>query len=408
MFIVHCLEAAIPKESDDTSLRGWPKPLALILVITNGVGLVLMVISVVFIISASRIPLLFPHHTKIYYPPVDIITNKFGERKTSKEHWYSPSFYSHPGGYKMCLKLRTCGQDEGYGTHLSLYVHIMSGEFDDRLAWPFKGEVRLQLLNQRSDHDHFNATVKFDELVEMKVRGPVINGLKITSGTACIRGTGNAKLISHEDLVFNQIKGTEYLKDDAMFVRVNEVIVDKLLPSEIVPYKQPEEQHIMEHKIDNFSQLKASGKSKESKPFYTHPNGYKFLLAVHANGKDNFKGQSVSVYTHIMKGEYDEQLTFPFRGRITVQLVNQRDKSKRHVEDVIKYNDQNDPYGSNGARIHTLTPANLIAGRSYNGWGCPDFVEHKFLPYNSIENTQYLSDNDELIFRIAKVEVFSK
>ena len=375
--------------------------------ITNGVGLVLMVISVVFIISASRVPLLF-YHTKIHYPPVDIITNKFGERKTSEEYWYSPSFYSHPRGYKMCLMLRTCGQDEGYGTHLSLYIHIMSGEYDEELTWPFKGEVQLQLLNQLSDDDHFNATVKFDESTEMKVRGPVINGLKITSGTACILETGNAKLIRHEDLVFNQIKGTEYLKDDTIFVRVNKVTVDELTPYEIVPYKQPEEQYIMEHKIYNFSQLRASGRSKESEPFYTHPNGYKFLLAVHANGKGKFKGQSLSVYTHIMKGEYDDQLTFPFRGIITVQLVNQRDNNKRHVEDIIKYNDQNDPYGNNGARIHTWTPANLIAGRSYNGWGCPDFVEHKFLPYNRIENTQYLSDNDELIFRIAKVEVFSK
>ena len=31
----------------------------------------------------------------------------------------------------------------GEGTHVSVYVHLMSGEIDDFLAWPFKGKIHF-------------------------------------------------------------------------------------------------------------------------------------------------------------------------------------------------------------------------------------------------------------------------
>ena len=330
--------------------------------------------------------------------------NKFSERKREREHWYSPSFYSHPGGYKLCIKLRACGQYEGEGTHLSLAGHLMLGDYDHQLQWPFQGEIKLQLLNQRADSGHIDATIRFDSSTSLSRSGRVFSGLKTPSGTASENGVPIATLVRHEDLPHNPSTGAQYLRDDAVFVRVNKVTVDQQ-PSPVIAIDKPETPScIAEFKVSNFSQLRKKDNSWESEPFYTHPGGYKFLLAVRANGKDIVKGRSVSVYTHLMKGEDDDKLSWPFRGIITVQLVNLRDPNKNHVQNKIDYSEKGDPTGKHGAVVGYWSAANLIAGRSYNGWGYPDFVKHEFLPYNSAQNTQYLSDEDELLFRVVSVE----
>ena len=62
--------------------------------------------------------------------------------------------------------------------------------------------------------------------------------------------------------------------------------------------------------------------------FYTHHNGYKMCLRFAPNGNGSGKGTHVSIFTYLMKGSYDFNLKWPFRGEITVQIVNQaRDHS---------------------------------------------------------------------------------
>ena len=63
---------------------------------------------------------------------------------------YSLPFYSSRYGYKMCLRLYPYGDGSGKGTHLSLFLVIMRGEYDDILEWPFRHKVTFQLLNLKS------------------------------------------------------------------------------------------------------------------------------------------------------------------------------------------------------------------------------------------------------------------
>ena len=73
--------------------------------------------------------------------------------------------------------------------------------------------------------------------------------------------------------------------------------------------------------------------------FYTHENGYKMCLRVDPNGNGDAKGTHVSIHTYLMKGSYNHHLKWPFRGVITVQIVNQ-DGDHDHIEKTIPYNDQ--------------------------------------------------------------------
>ena len=94
--------------------------------------------------------------------PVEIIMTNFSQQQ-DKEIWLSTPFDSHYNGYKMCLGVCPSGYGSGKGTHLGVTVHLMRGEFDDQLKWPFRGDVTVQLLNQEEDENHIEILVPFSD-----------------------------------------------------------------------------------------------------------------------------------------------------------------------------------------------------------------------------------------------------
>jgi TNF receptor-associated factor 4 len=59
-----------------------------------------------------------------------------------------------------------------------------------------------------------------------------------------------------------------------------------------------------------------------SGPFYSHPGGYKMEVEINSNGCNDTKGAYMGLYVAIVRGEFDDQLRWPFDGRITVQAYN--------------------------------------------------------------------------------------
>ena len=94
------------------------------------------------------------------YKPVgaEFTMTDFDEYKRNNNTWYSPHFYTHPNGYQMYLHVDANGNASGRGTHLSVFVCLMQGEFDDQLEWPFQGKITIKLVNQEEDRDHVTKT----------------------------------------------------------------------------------------------------------------------------------------------------------------------------------------------------------------------------------------------------------
>ena len=90
-------------------------------------------------LKANTVPLIMP--------PVYMIMDNFKYLKSNRLAWVSDPFYSHPGGYKMVVKIYPYGIGAGGGTHMSAYVQLMRGEFDDELEWPFDGLVTIEAYN---------------------------------------------------------------------------------------------------------------------------------------------------------------------------------------------------------------------------------------------------------------------
>ena len=139
-------------------------------------------------------------------------------------------------------------------------------------------------------------------------------------------------------------------------------------------------------RIDNYKQQKEQSElfhKVHSPPFLTHRRGYKLMLKVDLNGN-----LGIEIDCFLMKGEYDGQLEFPFKGgKITVELLNQLEDSNHHSQAATtsyhwgkeRVLDSDTPYFP----LVTFT----------------NFFLFKNLSFTANKNCQYLKD-DCLVFRV--------
>ncbi|XP_065903082.1 TNF receptor-associated factor 4-like [Dysidea avara] len=141
--------------------------------------------------------------------------NKY-KRSGNSSKWYSDSFYSHNNGYKMSLYVLASGHDAGKGTHMSVFLVIMKGPYDDELSWPLRGAFEIGLLNQISDSNHHSCPVTYDDDTPDETAGRVIEGMKAAYGH------GVPLFISNEDL-FKNTSTCQYIKDECIFIQVSKL-----------------------------------------------------------------------------------------------------------------------------------------------------------------------------------------
>ena len=98
-------------------------------------------------------------HNHVGLVPFSFTMPDFKQKKSSKSSWYSPSFYTHPRGYKMCLRVEANGLLVGKNSHVSVYLYMMRGEYDESLKWPFRGDITIQLLNQVGGDGHHTGVI---------------------------------------------------------------------------------------------------------------------------------------------------------------------------------------------------------------------------------------------------------
>ena len=129
---------------------------------------------------------------------------------------FLPGFYTHQHGYKMCIRVDPNGSGDGKGTHISIFVYLMKGSYDDHLKWPFRGNITIQIVNQAGDHDHIEHTIPYNDETPDDIAGRVTRGERS-------EGWGEHQFLPHSDLEYNAAKKTQYLKDNHFIVRVVKV-----------------------------------------------------------------------------------------------------------------------------------------------------------------------------------------
>ena len=151
-----------------------------------------------------------------YTPPVDVIMMSFNKYNKLDEDWYSQAFYTHANGYKMCLCIRYDDNKKSSNLH----AHLMVGDCDDDLQWPFHGTVMTEILHQTTRTFQYLAEIVFDD---DKFCGRIWNGVPTKAGIASsLVGEG----ISLAEVV--QKPFTEYVEDNCIVIRVKSVNVESL------------------------------------------------------------------------------------------------------------------------------------------------------------------------------------
>lgn len=132
---------------------------------------------------------------------------RFPDRQEEDEEWSSPYFFTHPDGYKFCLNVFPNGVGEGEGTHVSTSLWL-SVDQNPYLLWPLSAKVRIELLNQLKNESHRSTVEEICEEPEPNIDG--FNAEYIAE-----------MLIPHSELYLNEARGTQYLKNECIYIRVS-------------------------------------------------------------------------------------------------------------------------------------------------------------------------------------------
>ena len=158
--------------------------------------------------------------TSLYcVPPCIRAMTNFTKHKLSGDSWYSPPFYTGPGGYKFQLRVDADGSSTAKGTHVSVCVYLMKGENDDCLGWPFNGSVTVQLLNWVEDRNHLEHTFSTSSTADPQ------SFSRVTSGVRASGEMYQRHFIAHKELELNGEKNTQYVMEDVLCFVISSVEV---------------------------------------------------------------------------------------------------------------------------------------------------------------------------------------
>ena len=153
----------------------------------------------------SKVPIQQPDTTNAYQWEFTI--NNFAERRASKERWES-SVMTTPNGYKLQLEVWPSGQKEGRESHVSVWLHYLREEGDER-KWSARVTMTLELLKQDwvpGNNRNVIIMESFDIMCDKYTNKRRYN----------LIGTFSNTLIAHKTLDENQL----FLKDNSLKMRI--------------------------------------------------------------------------------------------------------------------------------------------------------------------------------------------
>ena len=129
----------------------------------------------------------------------------------------SVPFYSHPGGYKMHISVKSNVKRGNRGVYLDIYVSILRGEFDDHLKWPFDGEVTVQAYNRTLKRWDKEEKIQLNkEECDLDIVGRQIDILYSA-------GWGSLKWLSSRNFKSHFVKDSNTLRLRVVNVKVNSI-----------------------------------------------------------------------------------------------------------------------------------------------------------------------------------------
>lgn len=143
---------------------------------------------------------------------IDEFSRKMKEAKSGNTTTlFSPPFNTSKHGYRLCASICLNGDGKGKGSHVSAFVSILKGAYDNLLEWPFSHRVTFYLLDQNSDPNarkHIKFSIKPNPCPDNE---PFLGQPRMEKNASF----GGAKFAKQEDL-----ETRTYVRDDTIFVKL--------------------------------------------------------------------------------------------------------------------------------------------------------------------------------------------
>ncbi|CAF2753250.1 unnamed protein product [Rotaria sp. Silwood2] len=149
---------------------------------------------------------------------IDNIKNQLNDMRSMIT---SPSFYTSPDGYKMCVRLYVNGNGIGQSTHVSIFIVLMRGNYDAILDWPFDFQVIFCLYDLTNQNNHIIESFQSDTK-SISFQKPQ---------TEMNNGCGISKFIPISVI---QQDNNSYICDNLTYIKV--IIRKNPIPTCILPY----------------------------------------------------------------------------------------------------------------------------------------------------------------------------
>ena len=129
------------------------------------------------------------------------------------QHWrcvtpiFSDAIYTDSYARKMGIRVHPMGVENGSGTHVAVFVHMMKGKYDGIVCdWPVTGRITLSILDQSGAHNHMSRILQVKpNLAAFQRPGEAISRI----------GYGFVKFSPIEEFF-----GPQYVKDDTIFIKI--------------------------------------------------------------------------------------------------------------------------------------------------------------------------------------------
>ena len=138
-----------------------------------------------------------------------IVFTGYQEKRKKGVQWYSPPYYTHLYGYKMCVNVDLYPSS----SELHVYSHLVRGEYDAGLKWPFRGTVVVQLLNQLSDDNHYDYVFDYSQASNSESH-------RVTSDERSKYKSPSTPRLPLTALEYSSSKTCQYLKNDCLKLKI--------------------------------------------------------------------------------------------------------------------------------------------------------------------------------------------
>ncbi|PFX14515.1 TNF receptor-associated factor 6-like [Stylophora pistillata] len=122
---------------------------------------------------------------------------------------HSPAFHTSLYGYKLCMRINLNGVDSGVGKHVALFVHMMQGDYDSILEWPFTGRIALSILDQSDGAEYRH------HISETLVAKPNLLAFQRPTAPRNYKGYGYVEFAP-----IDTIREPQYVRNNTMLVRI--------------------------------------------------------------------------------------------------------------------------------------------------------------------------------------------